>query len=189
MRDTGINAALTDNHLFADADAALEWAEEHVLRSVMGDSDTGKAFPLAGFDLMANMQSRELETIQSVLEPREWPRGSVAFNEGDAGDDLFLIVKGNASVRMHMPGQGRSMRLVTFSPGTIFGELALLDHEARSAAVQADTDLTCLVLSRDGFLALSSQHPALAIKLMTNLSRELSGRLRRANRTLYQLES
>ncbi len=189
LRDTGINAALKESHLFPDADAALEWAEEHLLRDVMKDGDAATAFPLAGFDLMANMQPHELETIQSVLEMREWARGSVVFHEGDTGDDLFLIVRGCASVRMHMPGQHRSMRLVTFSPGTIFGELALLDREARSAAVEADTDLACLVLSRDGFLALSAQHPALAIKLMTNLGRELSGRLRRANRTLYQLES
>jgi CRP-like cAMP-binding protein len=38
------------------------------------------------------------------------------------------------------------------------------------------------------FRQLSEEHPSIAIKLMTNLGRELSSRLRRANRTIYQLE-
>ena len=39
------------------------------------------------------------------------------------------------------------------------------------------------------FRSLTKEHPAIAIKLLTNLGRELSGRLRRANRTIYQLAS
>ena len=45
----------------------------------------------------------------------------------------------------------------------------------------------CYVLSHTSFETLTSDHPAIAIKLLTNLGRELSGRLRRANRTIYQL--
>ena len=43
-------------------------------------------------------------------------------------------------------------------------------------------------MSHANFRRLSEEHPAIAIKLMTNLGRELSSRLRRANRTIYQLE-
>lgn len=189
LRDTGVSDALGAARLFADADAALEWAEEQALLTVIGGSGTEAEFPLARFDIMAGMHEAELAIMRAVLERREWPSGNAVFYEGDAGDDLFLIVKGNASVRMQMPGNTRTMRLVTFSPGTIFGELALLDREARSASIEADTDLTCHVLSHDRYLRLSVEHPTLAIKLMTNLGRELSGRLRRANRTIYQLES
>ena len=67
-------------------------------------------------------------------------------------------------------------------------QLALLDREARSATIAADTDLTCHVMSHANFRRLSEEHPAIAIKIMTNLGRELSSRLRRANRTIYQLE-
>jgi CRP-like cAMP-binding protein len=79
--------------------------------------------------------------------------------------------------------------LITFSPGTVFGEVALLDREARSATVEADEELVCYVLTRENFDKLTAEHPAVAIKLLTNLGREISGRLRRANRTIYQLAS
>ena len=126
--------------------------------------------------------------MQSVLVRQSWTQGDIVFREGDAGNELFLIAQGAASVRLNVPGENRSMRLVTFSPGTLFGELALLDREARSATIAADTDLACHVMSHANFRRLSEEHPATAIKLMTNLGRELSSRLRRANRTIYQLE-
>jgi CRP-like cAMP-binding protein len=84
---------------------------------------------------------------------------------------------------------GGETRLITFSPSTVFGELALLDQEVHSATVEADEDLVCYVLTHSSFETLTRHDPAIAIKLLTNLGRELSGRLRRANRTIYQLAS
>jgi len=112
----------------------------------------------------------------------------VVFQEGDQGRELFLIAKGTASVKLRLAGGGRVNRLATFSAGTMFGELALLDPGPRSASVEADQELICYVLTEELFERLRKDHPAIAIKLVTNLGRELSRRLRRANRTIYQLE-
>jgi CRP-like cAMP-binding protein len=75
------------------------------------------------------------------------------------------------------------------SPGTNFGELALLDQEARSATVEADEDLVCYVLTHEKFVMLTQREPAVAIKLLMNLSRELASGLRRTTRTIYELAS
>ena len=88
-----------------------------------------------------------------------------------------------------MSGSERETRLITFSPGTVFGEVALLDRETRSATVKADEDAVCYVLTRPNFDKLTDEHPAIAVKFLSNLGRELSGRLRRANHTIYQLAS
>jgi SulP family sulfate permease len=81
------------------------------------------------------------------------------------------------------------VRLATFATGTAFGELAILDAGPRSVSVVADEDVACCKLSADDFAALSKSAPDVAIKLLTRLGRELSGRLRRANRTIHELES
>ena len=188
LRDTGVYTALGSGHLFADADAALEWAEDRVLATPIGAGPAMADYPLHRFDVFHGMNDAELAIMQSVLVRQSWTQGDIVFREGDAGNELFLIAQGAASVRLNVPGENRSMRLVTFSPGTLFGELALLDREARSATIAADTDLACHVMSHANFRRLSEEHPATAIKLMTNLGRELSSRLQRANRTIYQLE-
>lgn len=189
LRDMGVTAALGSGKLLPDIDATIEWAEEHLILSVLGDRELEGEFPLTHFDVLASMNPQELATMKTLLERRVFAKGDVVFREGDEGKELFMIAKGNASVRIRLPGENRSVRLVTFAPGTVFGELALLDQEARSATVEADDDLVCYVLPYAGFTGLAAGHPAIAIKLLANLGRELSARLRRANRTIYQLDS
>ncbi len=189
LKDIGVSTALGAGRLYADADGAIEWTEEHLILSVLGDQEMDGEFPFSHFDVLAGMASSELATMKTLLERREYAQGGIVFREGDAGKELFMIAKGSASVRIRLPGANRNVRLVTFAPGTVFGELALLDQEARSATVEADDDLVCYILPHVKFAGLASEHPAVAIKLLANLGRELSARLRRANRTIYQLDS
>ena len=81
------------------------------------------------------------------------------------------------------------MRLATFAPGTVFGELAILDGGPRSASVIADGDFVCYSLSKTDYAALAEKSPQAAIRFMAAIGRELSERLRSANRTIHQLEA
>jgi MFS superfamily sulfate permease-like transporter len=188
LKDMGVTAALTRNRLFQDIDRAMEWAEDHLILAQLGDVESGAEFPFGQLDVFANMDEAELAVAKKALSRQTYGSGEVVFREGDSGDELYLIARGSASVRLRLSGE-RETRLITFSPGTVFGEVALLDQEARSATVEADDELVCYVLTRRSFEKLTTEHPAIAIKLLTNLGRELSGRLRRANRTIYQLAS
>ena len=125
--------------------------------------------------------------MENHLERRVYEPGQQVFGEGEPGDELFIIVKGSASAFLRH-GSG-DIRLVTFARGTVLGELAILDEGPRSASVTTDAGLVCYVLSRKGFSALSEDSPGVAIKLLGNLGRLLSHRLRDANRTIQQLEA
>ena len=122
------------------------------------------------------------------MERREYEDGAVVFREGDEGGELFIIALGTASANLR-PAENRTIRLATFSTGTVFGEVALLDEGARSATIEAEGPLVCYVLTRTAFELLIREHPTIAVKLLANLGRELSQRLRRANRAIYQLDS
>ena len=125
---------------------------------------------------------------QRTLERRVFRRGDVVIKEGDTDRSLFMISKGTASVKFRLAGADRDKRVASFSAGAIFGEVALLDHEPRSATVSADEELVCYVLDDARFRALVREHPSIAITLLTNLGRELSRRLRKANAMISQLE-
>lgn len=187
LQDMGVIAAVTRNRLFHDTDRAIEWAEDHLILRELGDTGFGAEFPFGQLDVFAHMDDSELAVIKSALVRRVYAKGEIVFREGEDGQELYIIAKGTASVRLRLPGTDRNTRLLTFAPGTVFGELALLDQEARSATVESDEELICFVLAHPTFAALTLAHPSIAIKLLTNLGRELSSRLRRANRTIYQL--
>ena len=189
LRDMGAIAALTKNRVFVDNDQALEWAEDRIILAELGDIESGAEFPFAQLDIFSGMSASELEIVKAMLSRRVYARDEIVFREGDPGQQLFVIAKGEASVRIRPLGAMRDIRLVTFSPGTVFGEVALLDTEVRSASVQADEELVCYVLEHEVFHQLIESHPGIAVTLLRNLGRELSNRLRRANRVIYQMDS
>jgi CRP-like cAMP-binding protein len=184
----GVVAAMTRGRIFPDTDHAIEWAEDRLILAELGDVESGGEFPFNQLDVFAGFAPGDLESIKSLLQRRSYAKGELVFREGDQSAELFIIAHGSASVRIGLSA-GQETRLITFSPGTQFGELALLDQEARSASVMADEALVCYVLARDDFMRLSHEHPQIAIKLLSNLARELSSRLRRATRTIYQFSS
>jgi anti-anti-sigma factor len=188
LHDMGVTAAVGRNRIFADTDHAIEWAEDHLIMCELGSVENADEFPFGQLDVLGNFTPSDLATIKPMLERRTFAAGELIFREGDNSAEMFIIVHGSASVRINLEA-GRETRLITFSPGTLFGEIALLDQEARSASVRADEPLVCYVLTRDAFAQLSRHHSGIAIKLITNLGRELSRRLRRANRTIYELAS
>jgi glutaminase len=87
---------------------------------------------------------------------------------GDAADRLYLLVRGEVSVIVDLPGGG-SKRLSTLSAGMCFGESALLVGGTRSADVRADSPVECWTLTATSFAGLESESPRLLIRLLNNL--------------------
>lgn len=187
LSEAGIIDAIGTDCVFEDIDRAMQWAEDDLLRAEAKDFKDDE-IPLARVDLLSTLTSAEIETFKSHTRHATYTRGKIIFREGDPGKELFIVTRGRVSAYIGQSGGG-DIRLVTFAPGTVFGELAILDAGPRSASVIADDDVICYVLSGEQFAALAGDAPAVAIKLLAGLGRELSGRLRRANRTISQLES
>jgi CRP-like cAMP-binding protein len=172
--------------VFHDLDRAIGWAEDDLLRAAGAGAPEQEELPLAEASIAAGITARELAKMEKHLERRVYEPGQQLFGEGDAGDELFIIVKGSASAFLRHGGG--DIRLVTFAQGTVLGELAILDAGPRSASVTTEAGLVCYGLSRTSFAALCEDSPAVAIKLLGNLGRLLSHRLRDANRMIQQLE-
>lgn len=188
LRDHGILDLITRERFFPDTDRALEWAENHLLAQLRGEDGPAAENDLEGFSIAAGLSSGERALLLGKLERRCYAAREAVCRQGDPGDTMFIIVRGSASVRLRLRNaQGETLgdrRLVTFSTGTLFGEMALLDREERSATVLADDELVCLALARADFEALAREHPTLALKLLANLGRELSQRIRLLNQNL-----
>ena len=89
------------------------------------------------------------------FEPNE-----VVFREGDRGDRLYVIVDGEVDVVRQVPGQGE-VALRRLGAGEVFGEIALISEQPRSASIRSVTTVNVLVVDREAFHALFSNLPPL----------------------------
>ena len=188
LSEAGTIEAIGHSCVFEDIDRAMEWAEDDLIRTNADEVTKSDEIPLVRVDLLSTLTSAELKAIKSHTRREAFPRGRIIFGEGEPGNGLFIVTKGNVSAYLNQK-DGGDIRLATFASGTIFGELAFLDAGPRSATVVADDDVVCYVISDRQFAALAKETPAAAIKLLSSLGRELSRRLRRANLTIHQLEA
>ncbi len=188
FHDHGVVTAVGAERIFPDTDRALEWAEDGLLAGERGAAAEGE-LPLGRMHVCAGLLPEQCAVLEGLVERRVYAKGSAVMEEGDRSHEVYLIARGAASATVHVAGPDRHNRLATFSAGTVFGEMALLDEAPRSATVRADDELVCYVLSREAFGRLTRDHDAIAITLLANLARELSARLRRANRAIAQLEA
>jgi sulfate permease, SulP family len=186
LGDFGALAAIDRADFFPDVDRAIERAEDDLLRcETQPESAEMELHEVA---LFATLGRSAIAAVEPYLRRIRYEPGSVVFREGDPGDELMIVIKGSASAYLHLP-DGVDIRLATFAQGTIFGELPILDEGLRSATVVADGELICYTLTRAEFAALASKAPSIAIRLIAAVAGELGGRLRSANRTIYQLET
>jgi CRP-like cAMP-binding protein/anti-anti-sigma regulatory factor len=186
LKDFGAVASFGRADIFPDVDRAIERAEDDLLRAQ--EQLSVEEIPLPEAGLFAGFDPIDLKTVVSQMARKNYEQGGVVFREGDPGNELLIVTKGTASAYLHLPN-GASVRLATFAPGTMFGELAILDQKPRSASVFADSELVCYALSTEAYANLAETAPSAAIRFVAAIGRELSGRLRSANSTIHQLEA
>jgi len=121
------------------------------------------------------------------LVKRHYGAREKIIHEGDSADSLFLLAAGSVSVYLNLPNGSRGRRLSSLSPGLAFGELSLLDGRRRSADVVADMPVICYILSTEKLNSLALDHPQIKYKLILNIARELSTKLRRADSEIRTL--
>lgn len=135
--------------------------------------------------LFSELSHDELERIAQVAIPRSFPRGVRVFHEGDSSDACYIVREGDLRVtREH--SDGRAIALASLAAGDFFGELAMLDGEARSASVETLTDSELLALPASDMRRVIGEHGEIAAKLITALTRRLRETNERVARQSFQ---
>lgn len=141
--------------------------------------------PLERLPIAAGLSAEELAVLAGVLEREMLNATEVLYREGDPGGRLYLLVSGKLSIAIR--GAGASRTVMTYVPGAMLGETSLLEGTPHPATATAGADSVVYSLSRAALDELAVGHPTLAAKLLLNVGRHLSGRLRRAPEDLRKL--
>lgn len=122
----------------------------------------------------------EASYIVSLMRLVQYPAGGVVFNAGDENNTgyMLLLVEGEVSVDTGNVRGGAKVDISVLGPGTLLGELALIDGAPRSANCKAVSAVTAAGLSAGGLQRLSESHPQVAFKLAVHIARNAADRLR-----------
>jgi CRP/FNR family transcriptional regulator, cyclic AMP receptor protein len=128
------------------------------------------------------MQPTELDGILNFASERRYRRGQTIFQRGDDGSALMAVLRGRVRISS-VSGEGKEVTLNVISPGEIFGEIALLDGQPRSADASAIEETLLLVVERRHFLPFVRQNVDLVLRLLS----VLCGRLRQTSTALEEI--
>lgn len=144
--------------------------------------------------LFQDLGDEELGRVLELMIPKYVPAGQVIVREGEPGDSMFIMAEGEVEITKRLTltldeevPKERVMTRLKAEDGVSFGEMALLENEARSATVTALTDCRLLELGREEFLSLIRENPVMGNKILLRLAQLLSQHLRRTNQDVIKL--
>ena len=115
--------------------------------------------------LFRGLAAATLDRLAALSSKRTFKSESVIFLRGDPGDALFGVVSGHVRVSTQT-ANGREVILNVMKPGDVFGEIALLDGQPRTASATALSTTQLIIIQRADFIALLPRDPQLAIHLI-----------------------
>ena len=136
--------------------------------------------------IFADLDDDEVEAVAEIAGTVQLALGDFVFREGDAGDSLYIIEKGEVRISRDVPGTGEEA-ITVLKRGACFGEMAVLDQSERSTDAIVHSRCTLLTISRRDFEMLLESNRDLAYKLLWSIVRMLCQRLRMTNDSLRSI--
>jgi CRP-like cAMP-binding protein len=130
--------------------------------------------------LFNDFPAAELRSVARHFGSSKVDKGQVIFREGDAGTFMCIINSGDVSV-LKSDSEGKMIEIAVLRNGRVFGEMAALDGERRSATCITAADCVLLTLSKDSLDKMLLELPKLAAKVIRSVAASLSRRLRMAD--------
>lgn len=149
--------------------------------------------------LFADLDGGMLEKVKSIFNIRSYEANDTLIREGDEGDEMFILTKGRVRITKSMLIEGMNMPILEVenarkvlatldaSEYPIFGEMALIDSDTRSATITVLAPSDFLVTNRTAFFALVESDANIGAHLFMLLAKRMAGTIRNSNKELVKL--
>lgn len=157
------------------------------MRAVEGSESANRAAELliAPTALM-QLRPEEALTVVSYMTPRRIPVDTTFIVEGDQSETgyMILLLEGEVTVENVVVSRRNPVTVTVLGPGSLIGEMGLIDGQPRLASCTASTDVVCAILSRAALEKLGQDDPHTAAKLLLAISMRVAERLRETSEKL-----
>jgi CRP-like cAMP-binding protein len=117
--------------------------------------------------LFNTLDRHKVRRLGELADEVEVPSGKVLMQQGEEGDELMVIVRGQVGIERD------GTRLNTLGPGDVFGEIALVAHGPRTATATTEEPTTLLVVGHREFHSLMEEFPEVADQVLHILGQRL----------------
>ncbi len=140
---------------------------------------------LRSFPMLSRISDDELKVFAGMLSEIHIEKGKNIITEGDDGNEMYILVSGTVEIiKTTVFGEKFVCASLDDSMHAIFGEMALLDRDKRSATVRARTDCIALAIDNKSFDDFSSRYPHAGVELLKFININLVRNLRAENENL-----
>ena len=135
---------------------------------------------------LVELSAADAREVVSYMRPERIKAGEVVIREGEStrSDFMALVLDGEVTVENSVAAAHDSMVVSILGPGSLIGEMGIIDGGPRSATCTASTDLALAVLTREALARLMDTHPSVAARLLLAMSKRIADHLRETNRKL-----
>lgn len=151
-----------------------EFAKQAILQKIQ---------ELKGLRIFYNMDERDIFEVMKRCQTHRYTKGDLVFSEGDEDNSLYVIVEGEFEISSQTDS-GENLRYFCAGQGLVFGEMAFLDTQPRSASITAIEDGEVFKITREAFDDLFEQQTKTAARFMMGVAEIISRRMRGANRRI-----
>lgn len=137
-------------------------------------------------EIFSDLAGEEIDILMCRMKQVKCRKDQTLFQEGDAGDELFLILEGTVRISVKLP-DGNELTLAEIGEGNFFGEMSIIERAPRSATCRAKEDGSFLSLHAEDFYDLIRRHPVTAMKIMYRMLNIVSRRLMNTGSLLSEM--
>ena len=151
--------------------------------------------------LFDGMTPEMIETIKPIFDVRSIIAGEEFISEGKQGDEMFILIHGRVRITksmllrdmnlpiMEVENPRKTLATLDEQSYPIFGEIALIDRDTRSATIHVLDDADFLVTNRSRFFQFVEQEPPLGTQLLMAIAKRMAGNIRKSNFELVKVST
>ncbi len=140
---------------------------------------------LRAFPLLAKIGDGDLKLLAGLLKDGKTRAGQNIITEGESGAEMYILVDGTVDIiKTTVFGDQFVVASLSADMHCVFGEMAMIDNDKRSATVKAKTDCTTLSIDHKSFDRFCTEHPASGVELLRLISTNLVRNIRTENQNL-----
>ena len=127
---------------------------------------------LSTVSIFSELDQDSLDEVKKISTERKYPKGSMIILEEEYGDKLFIVKDGTVKIT-RVNDEGKEVILALLGSSEIFGEMAILDGESRSANVLAQENCVLVVISSEDFIRILKSNFKVSFGLMSELAKKI----------------